>query len=63
MIESCARSLGADTRPINADAINNAKTNFFIQYSWDIAEMEIIIKHAMVEIQPFIMEVESQGDG
>jgi hypothetical protein len=39
VIESWARSMGAKTRLRLANAITDARTNFFIHYSWELQKI------------------------
>jgi hypothetical protein len=47
--ESWARSVGAETRQMLANAITDAKTNFFIQCSWELLKWRSIFKHSLAE--------------
>jgi len=42
--------VGAETRLMLANAITNAKTNFFIQCSWELPNYRSIFKHSLAEI-------------
>jgi hypothetical protein len=47
--EPCARSVGAITRLRPANAIPDAKTNFFMQCSWELQKSKLKLTHPQAE--------------
>jgi hypothetical protein len=47
VIESWARSMGATARLMPANAITDAKTNFFIQCSWELPKWKSMLLRSL----------------
>jgi hypothetical protein len=55
--------MGVDTRLMLASATKDAKTNFFIQCSWEMPKWNSIFKHSLTERStPLFGAVEYRGD-
>ena len=63
IVESWARSVGAETRLRLAKAITDAKTNFFIQCSWELPKWRSIFKHSLAECTTALSAVECRVIG
>jgi hypothetical protein len=50
--ESWARSISEETRLTLANAIIDAKTIFFIQYSWELPKWRSMFKHSLTVCPP-----------
>jgi hypothetical protein len=61
VIESWARSMGAETRLRLANAITDAKTNFFIQCSWELRKWRSMFKHSLAECKTAFLAVLRRG--
>jgi hypothetical protein len=46
-----------------ANAITDAKTNFFMQCSWELQKSVVKLMHTLRNLQPYWSAVECRGNG